>query len=279
MVPEENEVNTLGIKEKVGGFVSLVAGLINIVVCFYFYFLGYQELMQGFSAAGQMPAAKMLKYMYPVLNEVGVLAGAILIIAAYAFFSKRKWAWLAAVIGAVLGIWSGWQLSIFPLMIWFPMRHLLVFFANLILWVVLVAYIRPAGAKLLALSLFGGMAMILNFMNGTAALNKIIGNQGAIFLVIQQLSYIAFILFAIFCIAVLFRRNWSLPIGLTAALLGVLSGTPVAYLNTLEKQSFSLFTLAPTISLLLLLVLFLFGEILWEKSQQDDVACQNNIAL
>ena len=116
--------------------------------------------------------------------------------------------------------------------------------------------------------------MVLNFMNGVACLNLLMatmlkkGSPAPLFVVTQQLNWIIAVGWGVFAVGVLHRKSWVLPIGLGGGLLSLISGSPLAFINTKESGEFSMFWIAVIISGLYLLLLLITGDKLWVKKEK-----------
>jgi len=227
---------------------------------------GYQPLLQGNAAKQNMAGVKMLTGLYPAINDIAMLSGVIFLIAALAYFTKKNYAWFLSIFAATIGLLASWMAFVWPLMIHQPITYVFVFMSLLIIWLVLVLYVRPTSGKIVSFALVGGIAFVLNFMNGTAALNKLIGIKAPIFFGTQQLNWFAAIGFGIFTIALLYRKPWALPLGMGAGILSLIAGIPLSYLDTANTGETSMFWIAVIASGLLVLALLFYGNRLLEDS-------------
>lgn len=278
----------------VGGIVTLVVGLLTAVISFLYLFAEYEGLLKGFSKAGKNAGVVLQSMIQPIFAQVLLVSGVLLVVSAYGFFLKRNWSFIVGFVGSTLGIFGGWMLSMFPLMVGLPMKYMLVFVINAIAWFVLVAYIKRTGWKIMLSSFVFGISLTMNFMNGNAALNKMIGNEmalaskftevahigmakmmsgnpGLIFESVQKVLWLATIAFGVACVAVLYKKNWVLPLAISASILSIVAGTPVAYLDTLDKggERLSMFSFAPILSVAMLILLLIFREKIWSEKKLE----------
>lgn len=273
----------------VGGIVTFVGGLVTALAAIIFLFSEYVTILKGFQAAGKLPGVVLQSIEQPMFAQLLVVSGVMLIVSSYGFFTKRDWAWILGFVASILGIFGGWMLSMFPLMVLLPMKHMLTFMTNAIVFFVLTLYVKPQSPKIVAASFLAGIAFTMNFMNGNAALNKWIGselqltarnpeaahvaitkmmtgNPGLIFESIQRALWLVALAFLVICIALIFRRDWILPIGLTASIVSIIAGTPVGWLDTfVDKggEKMSMFFFAPILSVFILLALLIWKEKIW----------------
>ncbi len=134
----------------------------------------------------------------------------------------------------------------------FP-SNVVVYVPYLFVYCLLLIYVRPVRWQVFALSFFGGVAYVLTFMNGIASINKTMTTEIAIYAPTQQLNWIAAIGWAVFSVAVVLNKEWAVPVGIGAGLLGTVAGSPLGILSTLLEGGFSMFYPAPALSLALLI--------------------------
>ncbi len=250
---------------QTAGWACFVAGVLGLIGNFYLFMIGYKEIIAAYALLKKMPSVKLLTYVFPAFHDLGVVAAIALLVAAFGFLSRREWAWVLAVAAVALGLVSAWLPIVWPLMISMPVRYMAIFVPYLLLWILLIGYVRPMGARVLLLSLASGIAMVLAAMSGTAALTKLLGSGSPIYIATQQLNWIAAAAWGVFTVGLLLKRSWALPLGLATAGLATISGYPVAYYDSIETSEFSMFAIGPTVSLLLLILLLWRQSSLWEQ--------------
>ena len=291
MVKEANG-NT---RQMVGGIVSLITGLITIILGVMYLFSEYDIILKGFFAGGKPPGTVMQSFHQPIFTQILGLAGVLMIVGAYGFFIKRKWAFITSFIGCTIAVFGSFMLMMFPLMVLLPMKHTPTLLLNIVTWFILTIYVGGFAKKLVAFSFASGMAMTMTWMNGNAALNKIIGahlklkqampqavdvgmikmqmgNPGLIYQAIQQILWIGALGFFIVSIAVLYRKDWVLPIGIGSAIISIAAGVPVAYIDTVVDKAgeeLSMFSFGPMLAVVLLILLLVFREKIWAENQQE----------
>lgn len=238
-------------------------GVLGVAGSFYLFLGNYQSLLAAWAALNRMSSVRMLTYLFPAFHALGVLSGTALLVAGYGLLTRRQWACLLAVSGTALGLVSSWMPIVWPLMIGEPVPYVGLFLPYLLLWLVLTAYVRAAGLRALVLTLLSGIAMVLATMSGTAALNKLLGGQGTIYIATQTVNWAAAAAWGVFTVAALYRKEWALPVGLMAGALAVMAGAPLAYFDSVATGELSMFTMGPVLSLLLLVTLLATGSRLW----------------
>lgn len=276
----------------VGGAVALIAGIVIIILSQLFLFSEYQVILKGFFDEGKKAAVVMQSFEQPIFSQILALGGLLMAVGGYGFLIKREWAFLVAIIGATMSVFASFLLTMFPLMVLLPMKHIPTLLISVAAWFVLTIYVKQAGAKVVAFSFACGMALTMTFMNGNAALNKWIGAHlklqqmnpdmnvafikvnaeygGLMFQGIQQILWVGFIGFFVVTIAVLYRKKWALPVALGSAVISIAAGTPVAYVDTVVDkagESLSMFSFAPILSTVILILLLVFREKIWSKPE------------
>jgi len=243
-------------KQQAGTVVSLVGAVVGIIGVFVVFMLSYEPMIAVEIAAGRPDEAEIVKYFIPFLSDLGIVGGAIWAIAAFGFSKKERWAWNVAVIANVISLLTGF-FAMIPAMSrgLFPL-FLFIFIPNLVTYLLLLAHVRKVDGKIILLSLLSGMTYVIVFMNGIASTDKIILQQGTVFVTVQRINWIASIGWAIFTVALLTRKKWAVPVGLGAGLLALTAGIPLAVATTIETGRFSMFSPGPILALVLLIILF-----------------------
>lgn len=258
-----------------GALVTLIGGLVALIGNLYLFLISYPELMKGYKEAKNLPGVKIVTWLLPAMSDIIMIAGIALLIASIGYFMKKSWAFFVSLLAVVLGLLGTWMALVWPLMISYTPRYVPIFFTFLAVWCVLLLYVRKIDYKNFILVTLSGIAMVLNFMNGVASLNKLVGTimqNGApspLFVVTQQLNWIVAIAWGVFTIGVIYRRRWAIIMGIGGGILPLISGTPLAYTNTISTNEFSLFWIAPSLSLILLLVILIKGEKHWVTDNDE----------
>jgi hypothetical protein len=102
-------------------------------------------------------------------------------------------------------------------------------------------------------------------MNGIASLSRIITIGAPFFTLVQRMHWLAMAGWGIATVSILMgAREWTWILGITASLLELVIGIPLAIVTAQELGRFSLFSLAP-ICCLILLVIMVWPNDLWAK--------------
>ena len=242
-------------RNTAGGIVSLIGALVGIVGVLAAFLLAYQPMMNAKLAAGRPDEALIIQYAIPFLSDVGITSGDIWAVAAYGFFRERPWAWTLAVIANVMTLLAGF-FSMIPAVVegLFP-TFIIVFAPGLVMYFLLLAYVRRVDGRIIALSLFSGMAYITAFMNGVASTDKIILYGDPLVIALQRLNWFAAAGWGVFTVGLLNRKPWVKPLGLGAGLMTLVAGVPLAIASTIEEGRLSLFSPAPLLAMILLVLL------------------------
>jgi exosortase/archaeosortase len=101
-------------------------------------------------------------------------------------------------------------------------------------------------------------------MNGIASLSRIITIGAPFFSLVQRSHWVAMLGWGVFTVGFLIKpKEWMRVIGLTAGVLELVVGIPLAIITAQELGRFSLFSLAPIACLILVVLLVWPG--MWEK--------------
>jgi hypothetical protein len=145
-----------------------------------------------------------------------------------------------------------------------PPIYFTVFFPNVILFFLFMRSVRQVSWSRTFLALATGMAFIFCFMNGVASWSRMITIGSHIFVAVQRLNWIAFIGWGVVTIGILLRpREWVRIVGLAAGFLELVVGIPLAVSTTISLGRFSMFSLGPIFSLVLV-VLFVWPN-RWQR--------------
>lgn len=231
---------------RLGAGIALVGGLLGVIGTFWLFTAWYQPMMAAEAAAGRPDEEKIVRFIIPLLADIGILAGTCWAVAAYGFFARLRWAWPLAVVANVLALQGSFFPNIPAASRGLPPAFLLVFVPNLIFYFLLLHGVGKLDWGRILLSLFSGMAFVLCFMNGVASTDRIMVIGAPLYIAVQRLNWLASIGWGVFTIAMLIRPlEWQRALGLAAGLLGVVVGYPLGMAITLSFGRFSMFYVAP----------------------------------
>ncbi len=119
------------------------------------------------------------------------------------------------------------------------------------------------------LALATGITYILCWMNGIASTSRIITIGADIFILVQKLHFVSMLGWGVVTAGILIKpREWQRVLALTSGATQLIVGIPLAIVTTQELGRFSLFSLAPLLSFILVILLVIPG--LWKKWTKYD---------
>lgn len=243
---------------KLGAAVALVGAVLGIVASLLLFIRWYDPVMVAEVAAGRPDEKTIVQYIFPALNDIGMLAGVLWALAAYGFLTRRTWSWSVAVVANVLALQGSFFTMIPPVTRDLPPYTAVIFLPNLAAYGLLLFAVRKVDWRVTLIGLFSGIAMVLSFMNGVASTNKMITTDMTLFVAVQRLNWLAAAGWGVFTIGLLLKpAEWVRLTGIGAAVLELTVGLPLGVVTALEAGRFSMFLPAPLLSLALLILLLL----------------------
>lgn len=250
-------------KMKLGGLLCLIGGLLGTIINLLIFLYSYPIVQVRYAEKNMLDELQIVPGSFPNMNDVGIIAGILFLVAAYGYYNRKSWSFSLSMIAATTGLLGGWMCFLFPLMASEAPLFLSIFIPNLIIWLLLVIKVRPTVRKIWILGLLAGMALVLNFMNGIEVI-KMLANESTagmpILLVVQKLNWIAAIGFGVASLGFIFDYKWAVPVAIGGGLLAILAGTPLAF--TAEEID-PLFLFGPILSAILLLYFLAKGNKVW----------------
>ena len=239
---------------KLGGVLALISGLMGIIG-HTAIFLGWY--VRGMAAEAAEPGCEiLLKYIHPAMSDLGMLGGVLFLVSAYGFFTKKNWAFLLSVIGIVLSLQGAWFINVPFMAAGLPPVYFIIFWPFLVVYFLLM---MAVGKRSLLYTLFGlllGMAWVFCLMNGIASLSRIITIGSPFYTFVQRLHWFAMLGWGVTAVGMFMKpKEWMRVTGISAGVLEIVVGFPLAYLTALDLGRFSLFSLAPISSLILVILL------------------------
>ena len=235
---------------KLGAVLALFGAVLGIVGTYLIFLNWYTPALTA--EAAEPGCEILLEYLMPALSDFGILAGVLYVVSAYGFFTAARWAFPLAVIANVFALQGSWFINVPFMAAGMPPIYFAIFWPNLILFFLFVKLVRPTSWKRTLLGLVCGMALIFCFMNGVASWSRIITIGTHIFVVVMRLNWIAFIGWGIVTVGIVVHpKEWMRVLGLTAGVLELVVGIPLAVSTTFSMGRFSLFSLGPIFCLLL----------------------------
>jgi hypothetical protein len=255
------------INNKLGIVFALVGALMGIVG-HYYIFLNWYEI--GMAAEAAEPGCEiLLKWIHPALFDLGVLGGVLYLVSAYGFFTNRNWAFPVGVIATVLALQGAWFINVPYMSADLPPVYFTIFWPYLLLYFLFMVPVGRVPWSRTLLGLVTGMTYVFCLMNGIASLSRIITIGAPLFVAVQRLHWLAMIAWGVVTVGILLRpMEWMRVTGLAAGTLELVVGIPLAIATTQQLGRFSLFSLAPIFSLVLV-VTFVWPN-LWQRLTAAD---------
>jgi hypothetical protein len=105
------------------------------------------------------------------------------------------------------------------------------------------------------LGMLAGLTFVFTLMNGVASWSRILTIGTTLFYAVQRLHWISMIAWGVVTVGLLLKpKEWMRVVGLSAALVELVVGIPLAVATTQQLGRFSMFSLAPIFSLILLVI-------------------------
>ena len=254
-------------KSMYGGILATVSALMGIVGFFYLFMQWYQI---GMGAESAEPGCEiLLKYIHPLLTDVGLFAGILFAVSAYGFFTKKDWAFFLSVVGIVLALLASWFINVPYMAASLPPVYFPLFWPYLLIYFLLLRGVGGISWSRTLLALLTGIAYIFCFMNGVSSTSRIITHGAPIFVLVQRLHWVAMLGWAVVTVGIIMRaKQWMRVVGIIAAVTELVVGVPLAIVTAQGLGRFSLFALGPIACLALLVILVWPG--LWERWTQTE---------
>ena len=261
---------------RLGGIVAAFGALIGIAGHFVLFLNWYHT---GMAAESSEPGCEiLLKYIHPALADAGILAGVLFAVSAYGFFTRKNWAFLFSTIAIVIALLASWFINVPYMAANLPPVYFTLFWPYLVVYFMLMLLVGKISWSRTLLALFTGLAFITCFMNGVSSTSRIITVGAPIFVLVQRLHWVAMIGWGAVTVGIAIKpREWMRVTGLTAGLLELTVGIPLAVVTAQQLGRFSLFALAPIVSLGLVVVLLWPG--LWERLTEGGVEEDEGVGL
>jgi len=141
---------------------------------------------------------------------------------------------------------------------------MILFVPYLIIYFLLMLTVQKLSWKSTLLALVTGICYIFCWMNGVSSTSRMITHGNDIFVLVQKLHWVAMIGWGIVTAGILIKpREWQRALGLVSGLLELIVGIPLTIATAMDLGRFSLFGLAPILSLALIVALVIPG--FWKK--------------
>jgi hypothetical protein len=256
-------------KTLLGGILASIAAALGIIGHPMLFLEWYEVGMHTESAE---PGCEiLLKYIHPLLTDVGILAGVLFAVSAYGFFTKRPWALLVTQVALVLALVASWFINVPFMAAGLPPVYFVLFWPYLLFYLLFLRLVGAISWSQILLSLLTGVACIFCWMNGVASSSRMITIGTPIFTLVQRLHWVAMIGWAVVTVGIVIKpKEWTRVVGLAAATTELVVGIPLTIATAEQLGRFSLFALGPIACFVLLVILVWPG--LWQRWTKMEAA-------
>jgi hypothetical protein len=233
------------------------------IIGHYVIFLNWYET--GMAAEAAEPGCEiLLKYIQPGIFDLGILGGALFLVSAYGFFTDRKWAFMMSVVAITLALQGSWFINVPYMAAGLPPVYFTLFWPYLVLYFLILFVVGKVSWGRTLLGFLAGMTYVFCLMNGIASLSRIITIGAPVYVAVQRLHWLAMLGWGVVSVGVVLRpAEWMRVLGIAAGVVELAVGIPLVIATTISLGRFSLFSLAPIGSLVLLIILI--WPNLWER--------------
>lgn len=256
-------------KNVLGGILASIAAALGIIGHPLLFLEWYQIGMHAESAE---PGCEiLLKFIHPLLADVGILAGVLFAVSAYGFFTSRHWAFFVTQVALVMALIGSWFINVPFMAAGLPPVYFSLFWPYLLLYVLLLKLVGAISWSVTLVSLLTGIACIFCWMNGVASTSRIITIGTPIFTLVQRLHFVAMIGWAVVTVGIVMKsKEWMRVVALVAAATELVVGIPLTIATAEQLGRFSLFALGPIACFVLLV--FLLWPGLWQRWTKMEAA-------
>ena len=219
----------------------------------------------GMGAESAEPGCEiLLKYIHPLMADMGIMGGVLFAVSAYGFFTRKNWAFFLSVVALVPALLGSWFVNVPYMAAGLPPIYFSLFWPYVLLYFLFLKVVGNVSWSRTLLALLTGIAYIFCWMNGVASTSRIITQGADIFILVQRLHWVAMVGWGVVTVGIIMSpKTWMRVVGLAAGVTELVVGVPLAYATAQQLGRFSLFALAP-ISCAILITLFVWPGI-WRK--------------
>lgn len=241
-------------RERLGAILTLLGGALGIVGTFVIFLKWYD--LAKIAESAEPGCEILLKYIMPALGDVALIAGVLYLVSSYLFLTGSRWAFRLAIVANVLALQGSFFINVPFAAADLPPVYMIVFVPNLLLYVLITWLVGRLPWRRILLGLVAGMTFVFCLMNGVASLSRIITLAAPLFYFVQRAHWLAMVGMGVLTVQTLLRPSeWARVVGVGAALMELVVGIPLAFATAVELERFSLFSLAPIFSAIVLVVL------------------------
>jgi hypothetical protein len=249
-------------KNLLGGILAIIASLMGIIGHMVLFEKWYEIGMHTQSAE---PGCEiLLQYIHPFMADLGIFAGVLFAVSAYGYFTRKNWAFFLSVVALVAALLGSWFINVPYMAAGLPPVYFILFWPYVLFYFLFLRMVGDVSWSKTLLALFTGIAYIFCWMNGVSSTSRIITVGASIFILVQRLHWVAMIGWAVVTVGIIIKpKEWMRVVGITASVMELVVGVPLAAVTAIQLGRFSLFALGPIACLALLIVLVWPG--LWQR--------------
>jgi hypothetical protein len=145
-----------------------------------------------------------------------------------------------------------------------PPVYFILFWPYLVIFFLIMILVGKITWGRTLLGFLLGMAWVFCLMNGIASLSRIFTTGMPFFTFVQRLHWVSMLGWGIATVGIIMKpKEWMRVLGISAGVLEIVVGYPLAVITAQQLGRFSLFSLAPITSTILVVLLVLPN--VWEK--------------
>src|SRR4030065_578198 len=171
-------------KNLLGGILAVIASLMGIIGHIFLFMQWYRI---GMGAESAEPGCEiLLKYIHPLLADVGMLGGVLFAVSAYGFFTKKSWAFFLSVIALVLALLGSWFINVPYMAANLPPVYFTLFWPYVLLYFLFLRAVGKISWSQTLLALLTGIAYIFCWMNGVSSTSRLVTHSESFFILCHR---------------------------------------------------------------------------------------------
>jgi hypothetical protein len=249
-------------KNVLGGVLAIIAALMGIIGHFIIFQNWY---IVGMHTQSAEPGCEiLLKYIHPLMADLGILGGVLFAVSAYGYFTRKSWAFFLTVLALILALLGSWFINVPYLAAGLPPVYFILFWPYVLLYFLFLKVVGKISWSQTLFALLTGIAYIFCWMNGVASTSRIITIGAPLFTLVQRLHWVAMLGLGVVTAGIILKpKEWMRVLAITAVTTELVVGIPLTVATAQALGRFSLFALGPIACLALLVILVWPG--LWQR--------------
>src|SRR3972149_11564933 len=224
-----------------GGILATIAALMGIIGHIVLFLQWYRI---GMGADSAEPGCEiLLKYIHPLMADMGIMGGVLFAVSAYGFFTRKNWAFFLSVVALVPALLGSWFVNVPYMAAGLPPIYFSLFWPYVLLYFLFLRAVGKVSWSLTLPALLTGGAYIFCWMNGVPSASRIITQGAPIFVLVQRLHFVAMAGWAVVTVGLLTKpKEWMRVVGLAAGATELAVGIPPAFVTAQPLGGVSLFS-------------------------------------